>query len=156
MSGTNPPGGVIILFYRKCHLKMNFKIRYSLSRTLLSMVRETLLASCSEDSQEVICLGEFTMAHLWHLPLKSQNLDFVSTTRVRSGLWGWLSLTQAKRGWCKSQKTEPFVNVMRNRNVTRTRALKHIWLGLSPPVDKSTQNTKGYSKEERLRNKSLY
>lgn len=61
---------------------MGFKICYSLSRTLPSEVRDTPLAGCSKDLEEVICLGEFTVAHLWHLPLKSQNLGFVNTARV--------------------------------------------------------------------------
>lgn len=77
---------------------MDFKICYSLRRTSPSKVRKTPLASCSEDSEEAICLSEFPLNHLWHLPLKSQNLGFVSTARVDPMIWGQLILTQATRG----------------------------------------------------------
>ena len=77
---------------------MDFEICYGWSRTLPSKVRETPLASCSEGSKEVIYLGEFTMAHLWDLPLKSHNLNLVSTARLDPMMWRWLMLAQAKRG----------------------------------------------------------
>lgn len=77
---------------------MDFQTCYSSSRTLPSKARETPLASCPEASEEVTGLGEFAMAHSWHLPLRSQHRGFVSAARADRVIWGVLTLIRAKRG----------------------------------------------------------
>lgn len=85
LSGTKPSASVIILFCRKAAFKWTFKICYSLSRTLPSKVKKISLASCSEDSEEAICL----MNPLWLTSGTSSEISESRALRFSSALQEW-------------------------------------------------------------------
>lgn len=96
---------------------MDFEICYSLSRTAPSKIRETPLASCSEDSKEVTYLGEFTMAHLWHLPFKVPESKFCQPCENGPNHVDLAHVSPSYGRLSQNQKPKRCVHVMRNRNV---------------------------------------
>jgi hypothetical protein len=148
--GLWPQGRLIILF---CW-KGNFKILLQLDQNI-AQEGQVPIAYVLTNSEEAIYLGKLTMACLWHQPLKSQNLDFVSAAQVDLMIWRWLTWTQVQRVWYKSQRPRELL-IQWERIVTWTKTLKQVWPKHSVHMNKYAWNTIGESKGQRWRNHSMY